>query len=320
MKKISIAIIAILCVISILFAFGACQNGGDDATPSGQPSGNAPSVSIDSGESIPSGSIDSGSIDSGDTAPSGSVDSGEVPSGEPSPDLPSGEIESGDIGSGEQPPEPVYVKSITDLVENYSDIVYSALNDTFLESAGKSAFGSRVFNAENIVSVSWDVGTSDTISEIKFVATYANSDTDYTYGISSIQLNETIKIQDLNKDNITSTINNSTANAVRGYTFRYDPTIQSDRADLTKAICDKLFGENESATRYIVDVTSTLDTMGEARQFKVIEITNVDVKENTINIKSSSNDEGYIANLENPSYYRTVNENYYTLSGNKITQ
>ena len=74
----SIAIIAILCIMSMLIAFGACQKGGDDATPSGQPSGNAPSGSVDSGE-IPSGSIDSGDIDSGDTVPSGSVDSGDAP-------------------------------------------------------------------------------------------------------------------------------------------------------------------------------------------------------------------------------------------------
>ncbi len=323
MKKISIAIIAILCIMSMLIAFGACQKGGDEDTPSGQPSGNAPSGSVDSGE-IPSGSIDSGDIDSGDTIPSGSVDSGDAPSGDQQPELPSGSISSGDIGSGENPPEeekPKYVESIRDLIENYSDVVYSALVDNFLESAGKSAFGSRTFNAENLISVTWDIGTSDTISEIKFVATYSNSDTDYTYGVSSIKLNDTINVKDLNKDNIVSTIKNSTATTVRYYTFRFDPTIQEGRAELTKAICDKVFGENASATRFIVDNGYKLDnTLNEAREFKVVEITNTGIQEISIRIKDASTDEGYIANLENQSNYRTFDEKSYTLSGNKITQ
>ena len=205
MKKISIAIIAILCIITILFAFGACQKGGDDVAPSGQPSGNAPSGGIDSGEVMPSGSIDSGSIDSGDTTPSGSVDSGEVPSGEPSPDLPSGGIDSGDIGSGEQPPEPVYVKSITDLVENYSDIVYSALNDYYLESIGLKCVG-RTFNTSKVISTQWDVGNSDEISKIDLIMRYQGINGFENVVVCSANFDSLINIKELKVEDIASAL------------------------------------------------------------------------------------------------------------------
>ncbi len=323
MKKISIAIIAILCIMSMLIAFGACQKGGDEDTPSGQPSGNAPSGSVDSGE-IPSGSIDSGDIDSGDTVPSGSVDSGDAPSGDQQPELPSGSISSGDVGSGENPPEeekPKYVESIRDLIENYSEIVYSALTDNFLESAGKAMFGNRTFKAENLISVSWDLGNNDIISEIKIVTTYANNSTGNTYAIGSLILNDAINIKELHRDNIASPINSATATIVKEYSFGYTTTTQEGRGALTKAICDKVFGENASATRYIVDNGQQVDnTLGmQAREFKVVEITDTGIQEISIRIKDASTDEGYIANLEQ-SKYRTFDEKSYTLSGNKITQ
>ncbi len=277
---------------------------------------------MDSGE-IPSGSIDSGDIDSGDTVPSGSVDSGDAPSGDQQPELPSGSISSGDVGSGENPPEeekPKYVESIRDLIENYSEIVYSALTDNFLESAGKAMFGNRTFKAENLISVSWDLGNNDIISEIKIVTTYANNSTGNTYAIGSLILNDAINIKELHRDNIASTINSATATIVKEYSFGYTTTTQEGRGTLTKAICDKVFGENASATRYIVDNGYKVDnTLNEAREFKVVEITDTGIQEISIRIKDASTDEGYIANLEQ-SKYRTFDEKSYTLSGNKITQ
>ncbi len=212
------------------------------------------------------------------------------------------------------------IESIQDLIGKYSNVVYDALNDNFLESAGKSAFGSRTFKAENLVSVTWDIGTSDTISEIKFIATYANSDTDYTYGVSSIKLNDTINVKDLNKDNIVSTINNSTATTVRDYTFRFDPSIQDERAELTNAICDKVFETNGTViNRYIVDNGYKVDnTLNESREYKVVEITENGIEEISIRIKDASDDNGYISNLENTSNYRTFDKNSYKLSGNKV--
>ncbi|MDE5911955.1 MAG: hypothetical protein K2H24_06440, partial [Clostridia bacterium] len=106
------------------------------------------------------------------------------------------------------------------------------------------------------------------------------------------------------------------------YFFTYNTTIQFDRANLTKAICDKVFGENASATRYIVDrgYTGTDSKLGEVRNFAVIEITDTGIKETHITIKNASSDEEYIANLGDESKYYTHDEKSYTLSGNKITQ
>ena len=324
MKKKSIAIIAILCIMSMLIAFGACQKGGDDATPSGQPSGNAPSGSVDSGE-IPSGSIDSGNIDSGDTVPSGSVDSGDAPSGDQQPELPSGSISSGDVGSGENPPEeekPKYVESIRDLIENYSEIVYSALNDYYLEAIGKECLG-RTFNTEKVISTEWDMGSSDEISKIELIMRYQADVITERYIICTTNI-DAINIKELHKDNIIEIFQSKVESmtSTQSYSFMYDTTIQTDRGALTKAICDKVFGENASATRYIVDNGYTVDTdlSMEARRFTVAEITDNCIQEISINIKNASNDEGYIINLENSSNYRIYNAKFYTLSGNKITQ
>ena len=313
MKKISIAIIAILCVISMLFAFGACQKGGDDDTPSGQPSGNAPSGSIDSGEAVPSGSIDSGSIDSGDTTPSGSVDSGEVPSGEPSPDLPSGEIESGDTGSGEQPP----------VEENPEQPITNVEIITALETHCQEGMINRCFlgmdiNTDNISNEEWFLikNEDEKIVGAEYSCNYQATSSNSYYARGKVMFENPISDKDLANGNT------GTTTYTRIYRTNFNHTIQSDRANLTKAICDKVFGENESATRYIVDVGTDVDEIlgMQVREFKVVEITDTGVQEISIRIKNSSNDEGYIANLENASNYYTYNEKSYTLSGNKITQ
>ncbi len=325
MKKISIAIIAILCIMSMLIAFGACQKDGDEDTPSGQPNGNAPSGSVDSGE-IPSGSIDSGDIDSGDTVPSGSVDSGDAPSGDQQPELPSGSISSGDVGSGENPPEeenPKYVESIRDLIENYSEIVYSALNDYYLEAIGRECFG-RTFKVSKVLNCAWDIGNDDEVSKIDLILFYESGNGFVEYVIDTAIINNPIKIKELHKDNIIEVFQSKVEGmtSTQSYSFTYNPTIQTDRGALTKAICDKVFGENASATRYIVDNGAQHETtLKECREFKVVEITDTGIQEISIRIKySSNNDEDYIANLENQSNYRTFGEKSYTLSGNKITQ
>ncbi len=313
MKKKSIAIIAILCIMSMLIAFGACQKGGDEDTPSGQPSGNAPSGSVDSGE-IPSGSIDSGDIDSGDTVPSGSVDSGDAPSGDQQPELPSGSISSGDIGSGENPPEEEKPKQPITNAE-----IISAFETYCQEGMINRCFLGMDINIDNISNEEWFLikNEDEKIASAEYSCIYQSTSSNSYYARGKVVFENAISEEELS--------NGSTGKMTytRIYRTNFNPTIQTDRGALTKAICDKVFGENASATRYIVDNGQQVDnTLGmQAREFKVVEITDTGIQEISIRIKySSNNDEDYIANLENQSNYRTFSEKSYTLSGNKISQ
>ncbi len=200
--------------------------------------------------------------------------------------------------------------------------MYSALNDYYLEAIGKECLG-RTFNTEKVISTEWDMGSSDEISKIELIMRYQADVITERYIICTTNI-DAINIKELHKDNIIEIFQSKVESmtSTQSYSFMYDTTIQTDRGALTKAICDKVFGENASATRYIVDNGYKVDnTLNEAREFKVVEITDTGIQEISIRIKySSNNDEDYIANLENQSNYRTFSEKSYTLSGNKISQ
>lgn len=104
------------------------------------------------------------------------------------------------------------------------------------------------------------------------------------------------------------------------YSFSYDLSIQETRSALKNAICDKIFGENEGTTRFIVDIGYITDSTlkSDTRAFQLVEITNDGIKESHINIKRSSNDNEYINKLSDSSNYRAYGEKSYAISGVKV--
>ena len=151
-----------------------------------------------------------------------------------------------------------------------------------------------------------------TNAEYSFV--YKRTDNGAYFTVGKVEFATPISCQDLKDGKI------GNVNYTRTYIFDYISTIQIERNLLTNAICDKVFGENESATSFIDDKGNTANDpqLGTARMFTVVQITEDGVKEISINIKTSSNDAEYIGKLSDISNYRTYYEKSYTISGVKV--
>ena len=89
---------------------------------------------------------------------------------------------------------------------------------------------------------------------------------------------------------------------------------------MTNAICDKLFGANTTATRYIIDLgrTSTNPQYGDAVSFTVIEIIDNYVKEKSLTISDDGNDIKLIENINNSKYYTYGEEKNIAITGEKL--
>ncbi len=69
------------------------------------------------------------------------------------------------------------------------------------------------------------------------------------------------------------------------YQKAINPIIQEENDTFTDQLCDKLFGVNYDATRYIIEGSESLDAdLGQVKLFTVIEITDSVIKENTIKL------------------------------------
>lgn len=107
------------------------------------------------------------------------------------------------------------------------------------------------------------------------------------------------------------------------YSNAYNYNIQDEHSDLTNAICDLLFGENENATRYIIDRGSdSIDPqLGNSKRFSIFEVTDSGIKEKSIKIAYAytSGDEGLINNLADTSKYYTNDEDIsHAITGTKL--
>ncbi len=105
------------------------------------------------------------------------------------------------------------------------------------------------------------------------------------------------------------------------YSKSINPQIQGEHENLTDAICDKVFGVNETATRYIIDNGHTdLDPqLGDIARFTVIEITDSGIKEKSIAISDADTDAKLINNLGDSSkYYTYGEEKSVEITGNKF--
>ncbi len=230
-----------------------------------------------------------------------------------------------DTGSTIDPTKPGQeINSIDDLVKNYSSELASALENNFLDKIGKTLYGRTLFDSNKLLSTSWDIGTNDTISEIKLISTYKTSSTSNTITVGTIKLATPIIVKDINKDNMNtiwaSNVNSSTYSG--DYSFNYQVAEQGTRDALVDAIFEANgIAKTEGATRLFVDGGSRVDDelKGSAHEFKVAEITDNGIQEFTILVKEANNDTGYINNLKNSSNYRIYSEKSCSYSSNQVS-
>lgn len=244
----------------------------------------------------------------------------ENPGGEVKPDPGPGEGEIKPDPGPEEPEIPPVeenkIENVGDLIANHGSTVYNLFANKFQEGIGKKVFG-KYFDKENLISVEWDLGGDDVINEIKFIATYKTSETATTFAVGKIDIadfdinGKTIKqIEDYIKD--------STPTFTKEYTYGYMDSTLNQNIELKNAICDKLFGEDSSAERYIVDLGHKIDNSGlsDVRSFKVVQITKNGLQEKTVWIKDDGKD--YKVNFEKGDYIEINEGVMINFSGNKL--
>jgi uncharacterized protein YjdB len=179
--------------------------------------------------------------------------------------------------------------------------VLEFLNDNVLLNAAKNCLSSSwEVNNENVINPTWYVTQyGKNITNANVVLTYINAENVYLIILCKIEFVTPITIQNIRNNEI------ETLTYTRLYRNIIDPTIQAEHTDLTNAICDKLFGEKTNAARYIIDngYTATDEQFGDASRYMVIEITDTNIREESVNIEYANTDEKLIANLADSTKY-----------------
>lgn len=209
----------------------------------------------------------------------------------------------------EEPDEPT--PPVTD-----SDIV-KALNDNCKEGIVKRCRGLGATDLNKVEQGTWYVSkdAEGNITQSEFAFNYANTNDSHIYYVGKVVFDSPVRVKDLQNGNL------GNANYTSAYSFNYNPEIQSDREDLTNAICETIFGINNDAKRllFIDSSYTTNPELGEIGQFTVIEITEKGIEKASVNIKYSSNDEGYLEKLENEKNYNITATTSYNFEGQKLT-
>ncbi len=235
--------------------------------------------------------------------------------------------EPGNPGEGDEKPAEK-IENVGDLIEKHQSDVLEALNLHYLENAGIDCLG-RGFKTEKTSNVEWyinDGKDTNGISDLTLKFNYQAGIGSERYIVCSVKLQNEIKVEDLysndkiNKDSIANAIKAQAENleCAQNYSFTYNEDNLTTNVDLKNTICDELFGKNETATRYIVDVGYVLDSSGlsHSREFKVVEMTEAGVQEKTVVIKDD--DKGFEENFKSGNYRKSGEDKKVEFSGSKL--
>lgn len=226
-----------------------------------------------------------------------------------------GEAQQPDDPTEQDPPEQQDPPVEDDAPVTNADII-KFLDDNCRE---KIVTLNSIFNNPTCVSDGqWFISkdSQENICEAQYFYKYTAKENIAYYMVNKVEFTNAISLKNFNKADLNN-VNYSQC-------FRsekYDPTIQAENADLTNAICDKLFGEKTDATRFIINQGYSVDPVlkSEANVFTIIEITDYGIRQCSVVIKESLSNEGYISKLDNKSNYRIDQSKEYNISGEKLT-
>lgn len=198
--------------------------------------------------------------------------------------------------------------------------VLKYLNDNVLLKAAAGCYDDYGWetNNNNVVNGTWFITKDDrNITGAYLIFNYLRrADTTYIT-LCKIDFATPLTLQNITKnETVTATYTNI-------YSKGINPTIQSEHTALTNAICNKLYGDNATATRYIIDNGRTsVDTQfGKAISFIVIEIANTYIKETTIVMADADTETELLTNINNEKYYISTSSDSvksYTITGDKL--
>lgn len=219
---------------------------------------------------------------------------------DPGPEEP--EIPPVDPGGDEKPAE------ITN-----SEII-SVLNNKYVQGIYDKCLPGLTVTEDKVSNQTWYLikDADGNITGAEFSFNFERTKTSHYYNLGRVDFSNKITAKDLIDGNI------GDATYLNEYRVNYKPSIQIENKELKDTICDKLFGEDSSAERYIVDMGSTLDNtgLGNSRNYKVVQITNTGLQEKTVTIKDDAN--GYLKNFTDGNYREFGSKTEIEFSGNKL--
>lgn len=219
------------------------------------------------------------------------------------------------------------IGSIENLLENYSEEVEQALNENYYDEVVNKTIKNSIprFDESKLSIGNWDFecDENNNITKVNLLSYYDTANNMKTLFVSSITLKTPISLSEMTEENISELFENSATNADYKveYLLSYETDIQETRVELRNAIFDALGVEDTGATRFIVDQGGSIvdPKFGDARLFKVVEISNNKIEQYEISIASSTSDEGLIRNLLQNGIYM-YNNNSYDLGGYTLNQ
>ncbi len=183
--------------------------------------------------------------------------------------------------------------------------VLKFLNDNVLMEAAKhwlynQAIDPETVSENNISNVTWYIAKDDkNITGVNLIFNYLRTSQADHINLYKVDFGLPLTVQNIRNNELGKLV------FTEIYSKSYNPTIQAEHTDLTNAICDKLFGEKTNATRYIINngYTATDEQFGDASRYTVIEITDTNIREESVNIEYANTDEKLIANLADSTKY-----------------
>ena len=183
--------------------------------------------------------------------------------------------------------------------------VLKFLNDNVLMEAAKhwlynQAIDPETVSENNISNVTWYIAKDDkNITGVNLIFNYLRTSQADHINLYKVDFGLPLTVQNIRNNELGKLV------FTEIYSKSYNPTIQAEHTDLTNAICDKLFGEKTNAARYIINngYTATDEQFGDASRYTVIEISDTNIREESVNIEYANTDEKLIANLADSTKY-----------------
>lgn len=183
--------------------------------------------------------------------------------------------------------------------------VLKFLNDNVLMEAAKhwlynQAIDPETVSENNISNVTWYIAKDDkNITGVNLIFNYLRTSKADHINLYKVDFGLPLTVQNIRNNELGKLV------FTEIYSKSYNPAIQAEHTALTNAICDKLFGEKTNAARYIIDngYTATDEQFGDASRYMVIEITDTNIREESVNIEYANTDEKLIANLADSTKY-----------------
>ena len=203
--------------------------------------------------------------------------------------------------------------------------VLQFLNENVLMKAVKHFADNNflTFAENNVSNATWYITKDENnltginlVFNYKLVFNFKENDTFTEAVLYKIDFSKTLTAQNIKNGEI------GTLSFTKIYSGFYDSTIQDQHTALTNAICNKLFGEKQNATRYIIDnglCSADPQLKGDVSTFTVIEITDTVIQEKSLKISYANSDDGLIANLNDTTKYATYGDaKNVTITGEKL--